>query len=291
VVFPIEISIKLSVMKEYFDNNLAWIVPLGAIIIGLVVFVLWTKTNKYDKEKDPNGIHWRVAVYAALSFIFLMFLIATLLGLLGLREPYLNFAVTIIISWIVILLAYYAWALYFYNVNYGWSEEDWKRFRKEKQSNPEVMEEEPLENPHKEETLGLPPGTVRGTIALTLLVGALSLSIAALSFDDRIRENELLIDHFDFLKQAFLMMIAFYFGTKSLEILQGDHPKTENATKVTDTNQPAAYENVLSDLPQPIQKEQSGVSQATALKKALQQEDVVAEAAMQSDFYDPKAVS
>ena len=277
-------------MKEYFELNTAWIIPLGAILIGIGIFLWWKKRNESEEEKNPNGIHWRVAIYTACSFIFLMFLVATLLGLLGLREPYLNFSVTIIISWIVILLAYYAWAIYFYNVNYGWSEDDWKRFRKEKQSNPEVMEEQPLENPHKEETMGLPPGTVRGTIALTLLVSALSLSIAALSWDDRIRENELLIDHFDFLKQAFLMMIAFYFGTKSLEILQGDTEKSgKEATRTADAR-PVTYTDIVSDM-QEAQREPIGTLEAAALKKAWQQDEIVEEAAMQSDFYDPKAVS
>ena len=63
------------------------------------------------------------------------------------------------------------------------------------------------------------PGTVRGTISITLLVGSLSMAIASLGMDYVIKEDSFIADHFDFFKTAFLMMIAFYFGNKSLEML------------------------------------------------------------------------
>jgi hypothetical protein len=34
-----------------------------------------------------------------------------------------------------------------------------------------------------------------------------------------IKENSFIVDNFDFIKTAFLMMIAFYFGHKSLELI------------------------------------------------------------------------
>jgi len=75
------------------------------------------------------------------------------------------------------LICYYVWALYFYNINLGWSDDKWTRFRGQKEDASDTTAA-PNENPHSEETLGLPPGTVRGTIALTLLVGGLALTIA-----------------------------------------------------------------------------------------------------------------
>jgi hypothetical protein len=94
----------------------------------------------------------------------------------------------------------------------------------------------PERNPFYDQTLGLPPGTVRGTIALTLLVCGVAFVIAALNMKNSVAENTVLVDNFDFFKKAFLMMIAFYFGTKSLEILQGKEGKeTKDGAATTTT--------------------------------------------------------
>lgn len=133
-------------------------------------------------------------------------------------ELYNLIALGILLIWFGILVAYYAWAVYFYNINMGLTNEDWAEIRERKQHSPEGVDE-PTENPNINETLGLPTGTVRGTLALTLMMGGLAMTIAALGMDSFMKENTFLVDNFDFFKTAFLMMIAFYFGSKSLEMI------------------------------------------------------------------------
>jgi hypothetical protein len=133
-------------------------------------------------------------------------------------ELYSLIALGVLLIWFGILVAYYAWAVYFYNINMGLTNEDWAEIRERKQYSPEGVDE-PTENPNINETLGLPTGTVRGTLALTLMMGGLALTMAALGRDSFIKENTFFVDNFDFFKTAFLMMIAFYFGSKSLEMI------------------------------------------------------------------------
>jgi hypothetical protein len=126
-------------------------------------------------------------------------------------------AAAIIVSWLLILTLYYVWAIYFYNINHGWTDKDW-----DDQENKVLSAgaaPEPDANPNATESMGLPPGTIRGTIALSVVVGGMAMMIASLAMPDRLLQNEFLIDHFEFIKTAFLMVIAFYFGSKSLEML------------------------------------------------------------------------
>ena len=134
-------------------------------------------------------------------------------------ELYNLVALGILLIWFGVLVAYYAWAIYFYNINLGLTNEDWAEIRERRQYSPEGVEDVPSENPNINQTLGLPTGTVRGTLALTLLMGGLAMTIAALGMESFMKENAFLVDNFDFFKTAFLMMIAFYFGSKSLEMI------------------------------------------------------------------------
>jgi len=133
--------------------------------------------------------------------------------------------IAIIILWIAIMVLYYSWAIYFYNVNMGLTDNDWQKIEDSGNTNPTV--ETRVANPEQGESLGLPAGTVRGTIALSILVGGLALFIASLGRNNVFRENQVLVDYFDFFKSAFLMMIAFYFGGKSLESLIAPKPKAK----------------------------------------------------------------
>jgi len=135
------------------------------------------------------------------------------------EEVYNYIALGLMLIWFGVLVAYYAWAIYFYNINLGLTNEDWAEIRERRQYTPEGVQDGPIENPNINNTLGLPTGTVRGTLALTLMMGGLAMTIAALGMENLIKENTFLIDNFDFFKTAFLMMIAFYFGSKSLEML------------------------------------------------------------------------
>jgi hypothetical protein len=144
-------------------------------------------------------------------------------------------AASIIITWILLVIAYYIWAIRFYCINLGWTDADWaaksgklpesvtEDIGKATSVTPDTIE--PDENPNKDQSMGLPEGTVRATIALSMLVAGLSMTIASFSMNNTFPLNALFIDHYEFFKTGFLMMIAFYFGTKSLDILR----KTNNA--------------------------------------------------------------
>jgi len=130
---------------------------------------------------------------------------------------YKAIAIDIILLWIGVLIGYYTWAIFFYNINLGLTNEDWAEIR-QKDQNGEITNVRD-KNPHENDTLGLPDGTIRGTLALSLAVGALALLIASFGIDNTMPLNQLFVDTFDFFKTAFLMMIAFYFGNKSLQYL------------------------------------------------------------------------
>lgn len=151
---------------------------------------------------------------------------------------YVKVAAIIILGWLGIMLAFYAWAIYFYNVNFGLTNEDWEKIKRVNEESDQLkalgMEpvkepiEAPSENPYKDETFGLPPGTVRATIAITVLVAGLSMLLVSFDKDaiDHISVHE---KYLEFFKTAFLMMIAFYFGTQSLKILKSGNDSTSTS--------------------------------------------------------------
>jgi hypothetical protein len=123
-------------------------------------------------------------------------------------------------------MAYFIWAIYYYNINLGIPEEVWDRINDAKEAKragdyyiEDDLTEEPHVNPYQSQTFGLPNGTVRGMIAFTLLFGALAMLIVSIGMENEIDPNALFWDQYDFFKTAFLMMIAFYFGTRALQYL------------------------------------------------------------------------
>ncbi|MFA6401115.1 MAG: hypothetical protein WCX31_05745 [Salinivirgaceae bacterium] len=172
--------------------------------------------------------------HGLLILIALVFLVITIIGSVLLYDAkipgsvYNLIAFIIITLWMCIFTVYFVWALHFYNINFGLTQGEWEQIEQSKQQrrdgqtfNDNDLAGEPLENPYKTETFGLPNGTVRGMIAFTLLFGAIALLIASFSPQNQLNPNTLLVDQFDFFKTAFLMMIAFYFGSRSLEFLKG----------------------------------------------------------------------
>lgn len=143
-------------------------------------------------------------------------------------DLYSMYALVLLLIWFSILIGYYGWAIYFYNINLGLTNQDWAEIRQKQKDNPDVPVDSPSENPHVGETLGLPPGTIRGTLALTMMIGGLAIAIAALGMKSEFRQNTFLVDNLDFFKTAFLMMIAFYFGNKSLEMIGYKSQKNTN---------------------------------------------------------------
>lgn len=178
------------------------------------------------------------------------------------EEVYNYIALVLMLIWFGILVAYYAWAIYFYNINLGLTNEDWAEIRERRQYTAEGVEDGPIENPNINNTLGLPTGTVRGTLALTLMMGGLAMTIAALGMESFMKENTFLIDNFDFFKTAFLMMIAFYFGSKSLEMI-GYKSKRVHGTGNDQTGS-SQQSNIMQQTPVPPT---ANVSQ---VKKVLQ---------------------
>lgn len=70
------------------------------------------------------------------------------------------------------------------------------------------------QNPYKDETFGLPRGTIRATLTLTLLF----LNIALFFISVYAPPSSIFANRVEFMATAFLMMIAFYFGTKAVDV-------------------------------------------------------------------------
>lgn len=229
------------------------------------------KTGEVDHhEQIHNAISNRKLLNHLLVFVLALLevlIIAGLVAIISNKETlhtniYDIVAMSLILVWFGILMGYYAWTIYFYNINLGLTNHDWAEIRLKSRNHEISSAEIPNTNPNAKETLGLPTGTVRGTIALTLLVGGLAMAIAALGMKSVIKEDSFFVDNFEFFKTAFLMMIAFYFGNKSLEMI-GKKKKKEHPIPVTpQVNTETDTEND-TDIPA------STVSASTAKKQLL----------------------
>lgn len=231
---------------------------IGAIvIIGMVVIFLFFDSSTFGKFGKAVVvvtalcmIYGVVARYLSYSvdrrmwkgnpyhnFFFrgtaVLTMVLTLLGVVGAFFVYVEHdnlfqAVGLVTSiiWIGAFLMYFMWAVYHYNINYGITDEDWDKIYKAqgrfKRGLPvrESELEAPRQNPYRSQTFGLPPGTVRGMIAFTLLIGGMSLLIVSFGTEYSGAELALVRQQFEFFETAFLMMIAFYFGDKSLRYLK-----------------------------------------------------------------------
>ena len=151
----------------------------------------------------------------------------------------------IIVVWIAVFMIYFVWSVYHYNINFGITDGEWKEIYKAKREArefgmdlPSSGVREPTYNPYRSQTFGLPPGTVRGMIAFTLLFGGISLLISSMG-NSEVDPNllQLRIQQFEFFETAFLMMIAFYFGDRSLRYFR-DRWKNPNGTPPGGGNPP-----------------------------------------------------
>ena len=194
-------------------------------------------------SSDERGRFLKGAIGGIAAFIIVLTIVAAIVhNVFNADNPdanlYSSLATALIITWIIVLISFYIWAVQFYNVNHGWSMKAWERLANNESPS---AENAPKDNPHKTESLGLPNGTVRATIAISLMVGGLAMMIASLGMPDRLKTNEFFIDNFEFFKTAFLMMIAFYFGNKSLDFLKDRKqvfggPKKEEKKSEFDVN-------------------------------------------------------
>ncbi|MEI6140292.1 MAG: DUF5675 family protein [Mariniphaga sp.] len=169
------------------------------------------------------------AILTIILLILLMIVVATFQLAFGNIPIYSFVAINLILIWLGLLIGYLAWAVYFYNINLGLTNESWAELKEKQISEDESVKLDktidrkysgPTDNLYQSESLGLPPGTIRGSIALTLMIGGLALFIYSMGSSSIQEGNSFIYDNFEFFKTAFLMMIAFYFGSKSLEILQ-----------------------------------------------------------------------
>ncbi len=227
--------------NKFIDNLIL------AIVFALIFVALRAGLSTYfnDQQKQRNSLY--KFFFGGLKGVVVIVL---LIGIWGVYEIITNsqcgpcavyqaIGLGIIVIWSCVFLSYFIWAIYFYNINLGLTEDDWDKIHiaKEKKSNGENyciddINEEPEYNPYKEETFGLPPGTVRGMIAFTLLFGAIAMLIVSIGMKNEIDTNAMFWDQYEFFKTAFLMMIAFYFGSRSLQYLQNrNQPFTAGSNK------------------------------------------------------------
>lgn len=241
-------------------------IGIPAIVILEVLhyrgIIYWYEKFKYDPANDVNdGTNpYRKVFFAGVNILGIVLLITGFVGSFfivtegGEGAVYKATGMMVMIIWAVIFLRYFVWSLYFYNINYGLTDKDWKKIfeaKKDKLNGKPILpgaDSGPKVNPYKEETFGLPAGTVRGMIAFTLLFGAIGLTIVSIGLNSQISQDSFFRDHYEFFKTAFLMMIAFYFGDSSLKTLskrwnngpQGNTGKSDDSSDTQTTNSPKA---------------------------------------------------
>ena len=187
-----------------------------------------------EKLKSINAFKWLIA------FVIVLFMIMLFMGIENIvaeapdstGQVYKAIGFGMIMIWVCIFICYFIWAVFFYNVNKGFNREKRERIDQAKLNRAKGLPyrkediEEAQDHPYKDETFGFPRGTVRGMIAFTLLYGALALLIVSFGVKNDTQSNIVFIDQLDFFKKAFLMMIAFYFGSHSLRYLYPDNSKS-----------------------------------------------------------------
>jgi N-acetylmuramoyl-L-alanine amidase len=233
---------------------------------------IYAVTSKYmkPKEEEDEDIVEQGNPYQGFFFrgTVILTMILILLGIIGGFFVYVEHnnlfqAIGLITAliWIGTFLMYFMWSVYHYNINYGITDKDWdKIFEAEKRHqqgfpvNPSELKA-PKYNPYRSQTFGLPPGTVRGMIAFTLLIGGMSLLVVSFGTEYTGAELALVRQQFEFFETAFLMMIAFYFGDKSLKYLQkrwsDPNKKVEEGTSSTPSLQDSNVETGHSTMPAP----------------------------------------
>jgi hypothetical protein len=240
----------LFIILLFYGNNFA--VNLIVAIVAALIFVALRAALKsyFDKQQKQNNSLYRF-FFSGLKVIIVILLLIGILGVYSILTNstcgpcavYQAIGLGIIVIWACVFLAYFIWAIYYYNINLGLTEEEWDKIKeaKDKKARGENYSVDDLnverkDNPYKEETFGLPGGTVRGMIAFTLLFGAIAMLIVSIGMENEIDTNAMFWDQYEFFKTAFLMMIAFYFGSRSLQYLQNRNNKPDGGAGKTDVD-------------------------------------------------------
>ncbi|GGF30683.1 N-acetylmuramidase domain-containing protein [Echinicola rosea] len=216
------------IFKGFMSLAIGMIIVIGmGMIYGVIVRYF---RSPDEKRRIYRNKYHDVFFKGTVIFAILLAVLGVVYGFISYLEggnPYRIVGLLITVIWIAVFMIYFVWSVYFYNINYGLTDEEWEKIAKAKEMSAYGLQEveagiaEPLYNPYRSQTFGLPPGTVRGMIAFTLLIGGMSLLISSYGMDYVSNaEMALRAKQFEFFETAFLMMIAFYFGDRSLKYLR-----------------------------------------------------------------------
>jgi hypothetical protein len=212
------------------ENNTVLALSIPAIIaVGFIYAVLVRhfktedKTNSYYVNKY-HDVFFKGTIIFAITLV-LVTLFYSVLMYIDKKNLFSIVGLLIMVIWIAVFMIYFVWSVYHFNINFGITDGEWAKIAESKRDArefgidlPDSGVREPLYNPYRSQTFGLPPGTVRGMIAFTLLFGGISLLISSMGSEELSSDLiALRIQQFEFFETAFLMMIAFYFGDKSLK--------------------------------------------------------------------------
>src|SRR5688572_31977269 len=152
--------------------------PYNWILLVVAGFIIALTFIKRDVNADPyspksdRSTMYKVFFYGVCIIIVILIFVGVW-GFYALHDSGLqksafhSVALAVIILWACVFLGYFIWGVYFYNINLGLTEEEWEKIdaNKLKKSRGEHFSEEevnsePADNPYKDQTFGLPPGTV-----------------------------------------------------------------------------------------------------------------------------------
>jgi len=208
---------------------------IAAIVFAALYVALRAVIKSHLKEDGPKRKSQSWIFFDGLKIFIFVILVSGILGVFqilttsecGACAVYQALGLGIVIVWACAFLSYFVWAVHFYNISLGITDGGWKKITeaKNRKANGETYSVEDIEadrkfNPYSGETFGLPPGTVRGMIAFTLLFGAIAMLIVSIGMENQLDVNAMFWDQYEFYKTAFLMMIAFYFGNSALKYLK-----------------------------------------------------------------------
>lgn len=230
---------------------------LVIVLVWYGVIRFWHKHFYTDKEQEKQKNPFRKMFFGSINVISLILLgVGIFISFVIMSEGLFFLAISsfIAVVWTVVFLRYFMWSVYYYNINYGLTDNDWaKIFEKREKGLPESEINAPKQNPYRDETFGLPSGTVRGMIAFTLLFGGLALLLASMDMKSEITGSGYYADHFEFFKTAFLMMIAFYFGDSSMKYLSKRWGKNAESTNEANADEESTTASI-TDKKKALQK-------------------------------------
>ncbi|NHE57550.1 N-acetylmuramidase domain-containing protein [Cyclobacterium plantarum] len=230
-IFLIMLAVLVFIVPGMETTN--QLLASGLVVVTALIFIYGLLARYFgpkSKDRNPNYNPYHTFFFKGTVILSTVLVVFGILGAFFVYVEYDNLfqAVGLATSvvWIALFLIYFMWSVYHYNINYGLTDQDWQRIYEAKDRYSQGMPVKasemsmPEHNPYRSQTFGLPPGTVRGMIAFTLLMGGMALLIVSFGTQYTGVDAALLSQQFEFFETAFLMMIAFYFGDKSLKYLQ-----------------------------------------------------------------------